>query len=250
MYLRFIAVIVCIFLSSPPLYGDQVTEQDWIFLSIPKSGSHLVGKLFLLFRELKKTSSKVPGGHLYYSNSPSGMNTEVELVYKTKKKLILLRDPRDIIVSAAFWFTKQHSEIKEWSQLTFDEKLTVLIKEEMDPPFRFLSDSIRMLDVYINAGPEYCVIKFEKLIGLKGGGILDDQIREINKIADFFSFEITPKEMEYICEELHGLREADKIGVQTFRSGQIGDWKKYFKPHHIALFNEKFGKSMKALGYE
>ena len=141
-------------------------------------------------------------------------------------------------------------DIERWMRLTFDQKIETAILETMHPPFRFISDNFRMLDVYCNAGPECCIIKFENLVGVKGGGSLERQQAEIYRIADFLDLEITPSEMDFITENLHGLRPVDqRRRVQTFRKGRIGQWKEYFKPEHEQLFNEKFYPLLEKWGY-
>jgi len=222
---------------------------EYIHLTVPKSGSHLLGKLLRMFEELDKKVPSSVTGHLYHPGSPLGMYPQVKFHYKKLKKLILIRDPRDCIVSAVFWWSKYHSNIKAWMNLTFDQKIKTSILESMDPPFQFLSDSFRMLDVYLNAGPECCIVKFENLVGVNGGGSLEQQQDEIYKIADFLDIEITPFEMDFITENLHGLRQVDMISVQTFRKGIIGQWKQYFKPEHEQLFNEKFYPLLEIWGY-
>jgi len=37
---------------------------------------------------------------------------------------------------------------------------------------------------------------------------------------------------------------------KTFRAGKTGEWKKYFKPEHKALFKEVSGDLLVRLGYE
>ena len=224
-------------------------EPEYILLTIPKSGSHLLGKLLKMFGEIGKHTPKRVGGHLYQPGSPLGMYPHVKHYYKDLKKLILIRDPRDCAISAVFWWTKYHSNHKKWNSLTLDQKITNVIQESMAPPFQFISDNFRMLEVYLNAGPECCIVRFENLIGVHGGSTLEKQQAEIYKIADFFDIEITPIEMDFITENLYGLRQVDNTGVQTFRKGTIGQWKQYFKPKHEQLFNQKFYPLLEKWGY-
>ncbi|MCB1110530.1 MAG: sulfotransferase domain-containing protein [Chlamydiia bacterium] len=208
-----------------------------------------MGKLLRLFEECDKKTPHWIGSHLFYPQLPQSMTPEVKAYYKKFKKLILIRDPRDIVISSVFWFSSYHQNVKEWTALSFNQKIETVILEKMPPPFSFISNNFQMLDFFLDAGPECCVVKFEYLIGEKGGGSLREQEAEIYKIAEFLGIDITPSEMYYITENLHGLREVDKIGVQTFRKGIIGQWKEYFTPQHERLFNNKFYPILERWGY-
>ena len=93
-------------------------------------------------------------------------------------------------------------------------------------------------------------MRFEKLIGPKGGGTYEEQCTEIRNIAEFLNYDVTSADVDYVAENLHGLRDIDKDLEQNFRKGQIGDWKTHFNSEHIEAFNERFGEHMKYWGYD
>jgi len=236
--------------------GKKTTPEvipGYLFLTIPKSGSHAVGKIFQLFVEMGHHLPQHLGGHLYHPKN--GIYPQIKPYAGCTKKLILIRDFRDILVSAVFWFDKTLSENYMWKSIpTFDQKLMALIDGSLpEGTLNFLSANLKNLEMFTDPTSvhysEYHIIKFENVIGEKGGGDSEAQAIEINNIAEFLGLHLTGNEIEYVAENLFGLREVDKVGVQTFRSGQIGDWKKYFKPHHIRAFNKKFGREMKRWGY-
>jgi len=53
-----------------------------------------------------------------------------------------------------------------------------------------------------------------------------------------------PQALEILLETIQPKKS------KTFRSGKSGEWKKYFKPEHKALFKEVAGDLLTRLGYE
>ena len=84
---------------------------------------------------------------------------------------------------------------------------------------------------------------FEKLVGAKGGGSAEMQLEEIINIAKFLDINLSPKNAQLIADSLFG-------GTGTFHEGQIGSWKKYFKPEHKNAFKQLAGNLLIELGYE
>ena len=88
-----------------------------------------------------------------------------------------------------------------------------------------------------------CSIKFENLIGSKGGGNDKLQLNEIRKIAKHIGINITDKEATKVAHKLFG-------GTTTFKDGQIGSWKNHFNAEHKIIFKKTAGKLLIKLDYE
>ena len=87
------------------------------------------------------------------------------------------------------------------------------------------------------------VIRFENLVGEKGGGSRKLQEEEIYRIANALSIQLDEEHLNKVREEMWG-------ETWTFRKGQIGDWKKWFNKEHKEVFKEKMGDLLISLGYE
>jgi sulfotransferase 6B1 len=86
---------------------------------------------------------------------------------------------------------------------------------------------------------------FERLVGPRGGGSPGDQRDEVRGILGHIGF------------PLRGRLAVDAISRRvfspespTFRSGQVGGWRRYFKPEHVAAFKQVAGQLLIDLGYE
>lgn len=95
-------------------------------------------------------------------------------------------------------------------------------------------------------GTDNCLmVRFEDLVGKKGGGSDIKQFETINKIAKHLNISVDNTKILEITQNLFG-------GSTTFNSGQIDGWKKYFTPQVKKAFKAVSGanKLLIDLGYE
>ncbi len=180
---------------------------------------------------------------------------------KSKKILIIIRDLRDIAVSFFYFKTPlcycNDEGLRD--RFLFDlikaktERTT--IKELLLVNRDILSSNIRMLKFFQKFNT--CIIKFENIVGEKGGGTHQAQIKEIDKICAFLEIPINNSQIEYIIENLFGLRSNDygtksvgKALDNTFHDGQIGKWKTHFNEENSQLFYSKYGDYLRTYEYE
>jgi hypothetical protein len=89
--------------------------------------------------------------------------------------------------------------------------------------------------------PEVLAIHFEDLI--------HDRAASLTRIMDHFLARVplrTPRRL--ILDSLESAINPSRS--PTFRSGKTGEWKKYFTPEHVKIFNEIAGDLLIRLGYE
>ncbi len=168
------------------------------------------------------------------------------------KKVFIYRDPRDQIVSAAFWIkTIERAPQHEWS---LDELIDALITDGSmlwstiflaQNPWIHVKDVASFYNLYLpwRFEPNVYATTFEKLVGKEGGGDEETQIHEIIAIASFLGHVITREEAKKISSVLFG-------GTTTFREGKIGSWKEHFLERHKAAFKKVAGQLLIDLGYE
>lgn len=258
-------------------------SEEFFILTLPKSGTHMIykflshltgkvdGCLPALFPELTtfyfyddkpphtisydalettcaelKEQNMYPAGHLNFTE-PFALFTQKHPEYK---KLILIRDLRDVIISQLFW----ESELIEGEihSSNLDEKLMFTIR---------LGERIATLQQFLNISkfveralwwmkdPDVIVLRYEDFVGSKGGGDPIAQQNAIFAVAQALDIILTDDQLNELCDSIYGPEGAINPYV-TYRSGQIGEWKKYFKPVHIQAFKEVYGEQLIALGYE
>ena len=152
-------------------------------------------------------------------------------------KIFIYRDPRDQMISFAYFMYKYNQVWPKVKELSFDEILMSMITEasiyDNHPPAKNVFDMYQFYLPWMQA-PGFLTIRFEDLIGEKGGGSSEKQIETIKKIANHLKLTLPDEYIVYTAENIFG-------NSATFREGQIGAWKKHFKPEHIKAFKENAG---------
>ena len=173
----------------------------------------------------------------------------------------MIRDPRDIIISAYFyhlWCDEKWCKIKkrEYNNMSYQEYLNsvsqedgILIEmtnnlEDGNTSGSIIEDIARWN--YFN--PNIIELKYEKVINdqntwftmiFKKYGFNEKEIKTALKIVDKYSFQKRAKR---------------DLGVEKrkshFRKGTSGDWKNYFKELHKSEFKNQYGDILIKLGYE
>lgn len=247
----------------------------FFIVTIPKSGTHLLVKLMkmMLNAEEKWLHVYFPGVEgSTFINEPvmsniseeEVLNVMIKLYLDAKipfthtsftepllrfsvqhpeyKKILLVRDLRDVIVSFAF-FAEKHFIEKIGPSSTIEERIKCILNSP-DGFLRYIQKAM----LWVNE-PETFVIRFEDIIGKKGGGNVEIQKKTILKIAQKLNIKIDSKRVKEIVKRLFG-KEKNTHQFSTFKSGQIGTWKKYFNQELIELFNEKMASFQLGLGYD
>lgn len=167
------------------------------------------------------------------------------------RQIVLLRDPRDVAVSHAFF-------VKHWRSHQLHKYYVETLKSDED---RILTD-IRGLDPGVANIPRLSirevfdgftpwlndtsmlVVRFEDLVGPYGGGDSEKQLTQIQCIGDFVGRNVNQDQARRISQKMYA-----KTSV-TFRKGQIGDWRNHFTKVHRRAFKEVAGETLIKLGYE
>lgn len=167
------------------------------------------------------------------------------------KVIFNFRDPRDVVVSQFCWVFSDkklggktdHQKAymrKVYEHLSREELLTSYIKVD-----KFIEEEYNPIEYFywgrtLLFHPKVHNIRFEDLIGSKGGG--DDEVQK-ETIAGLFDY----LEMEANIDEI--AKNAFNPNSETFRKGQIGDWKNVMTKEQIELFNRLHGDMLKQYGY-
>jgi sulfotransferase 6B1 len=87
------------------------------------------------------------------------------------------------------------------------------------------------------------VVKFEDLVGPRGGGSAEAQRRTVGRVACHVGLEPDERMMRTVEENIFGVSK-------TFRKGQVGGWREEFSEEHGRAAREIAGPLLVELGYE
>ena len=236
---------------------------------IPKGGTHLVIRCLSLIPMLSYTGIHITKGNLTTAELQNILNkncqgrfTAVHLWWSKEaaqllntfnfKTILILRDPRDIVVSkACFIPTSKKHHLNDYfrSLPDLDARITACIVGVDACYSKKERELLNIREVFVLytpwiKDPNNLTIKFEDLIGSKGGGNDKIQRHTILKIATHLQLTLTGKEIDEICNKSYYKKSV------TFRRGQIGDWKNHFNYSHKKAFKEIAGQTLIDLGYE
>jgi sulfotransferase 6B1 len=198
-------------------------------------------------RWLARRLSRVPNG--CFVNAHCIYTPELaELLQEEGMSVVcILRDPRDVAVSQMHYLKRmrKHFAHEAFMALSSDhERLLVCIRggdlggrklQSLDQRYR------QFLGWEQDEGA--VVVKFEDLVGPRGGGSAKVQRRAVERVAMHVGIPVNERTMRLVEENLFG------VG-RTFRKGQIGGWQEEFSPEHERAVKEVAGPLLVELGYE
>jgi hypothetical protein len=251
------------FAATPPVLAN----------SFPKSGTHLLDQIvaalpqrrnygsFLAsltssFRYRRRTEEEtcrliagfVPGevvrGHLWYASA-----VDEALKAKNVVHYLIIRDPRDVVVSEAHYLRS----INPWHKLHSYFKAVGSLEEAVAMSIEGLSDNGQEID-YPNVGrrlayyeawfdhPNVCLVRFEDLISPERDQALQRMIQFYDRQA------ASTNDSEALLARMKDKMAPAKS--HTFRSGKAGGWKECFTPEHKKRFKQVAQTALVRLGYE
>lgn len=248
--------------------------------SVPKSGSHLLQAMLTNLRELKRAPVVLYPykpvseyrmaieklAHNRFAWGHIGLNMEtLDLIQRFDMGIIvMLRDPRDIVVSFVdhVYRLKPHILKNYYTSLANDHarlKAAILgAQKEAYPRDQILAEQ-GIYDMYTGftnigrvcegylAWTEYSkthVVHFEDLIGADGGGSKKNQEKAVRGVIDFLGLAYTESETSKICRKIYNPKSP------TFNRGKTNRWKALFTEELKDIFKSVAGESLIEMGYE
>jgi len=243
-------------------------EGKVLLTAIPKCGTHLVGRLITIItgkswmvgrdnmlylsdktiNEFNATPNVFLGTHAVASLG------NIEKVKKGNYKgIFVYRDPRDSVVSFAYYIAKLRENWPELSQRPLDDIIMEVITNVASvrsynqesiwnmPDLQSFTDIYSLFDAYSGwmEQPFMHGTKFEKFVGPR-----DALLNEIINIARHLDIEMDLNKAEEVAVELFS------EPTQTFRKGVAGEWKTHFNEEHKKVFKRVAGQLLINLGYE
>lgn len=225
-------------------------------VSVPKAGTHLLEKAlqeimqtrakWLLseknIESFKQDKQELRKHTLYVMHLLSDMDLVTNAT--SFRRILLIRDPRDVMVSFYYhltskkaWPFKLQFARADFYNHSFEERMDEMLFYTQNTPVEGIISAAQWMQ-----DPDVLVIRFEDLVGAKGGGSDEVQFETLLKLASFVGYPKTFQEMKEIANRLFG-------GTFTFRNGQIGEWKTFFLPHHTEKLKSLIGQEVIQLGY-
>jgi hypothetical protein len=189
-------------------------------------------------RWLARRLSKVPDGG--FVNAHCIYTPELADLFRQEgmKTVCILRDPRDVAVSQMHYIKQLENHIAHQGYIALPsdhERLLVSIRggELGGRKLQSLYERYRQFLRWERDGGA-AVVKFEDLVGTKGGGSTEAQRLAVEGVASHL-----------------GVVEEDLFGVgRTFRKGQIGGWREEFSAEHKRAVKGVLGSLLVEWGYE
>ena len=213
--------------------------------SLPEDFSE-TGTLVLDNHKILPYLSRGYGWYIFKSHSypikysiPPGLAKDLKIV-------TIVRDPRDVIVSASFYLAYLEQEKGGWGEdfrkLREMERILKVIREG-----DFL---LNRLEEWFRSATAYTV-RYEKLI--------KNPVEEMRVLSKHINFKVKRKEIEKIVKKYSfnsqaGRKPGGEKKDAFLRKGIVGDWKNYFDQSCITAFKtEKQGRwnsLLLEMGYE
>ena len=167
------------------------------------------------------------------------------------KGVHLIRDPRDVLVSACFYHARSqeawlHVKQDEFGGLTYQEKINSFVSLDDKISFEMEHAFLKNLQEMVKwdyQNPDFLEIKYEQLIN-------DENLLLFHKMFTFLGF---PGRVIPTCLRVAHDKSlfSGKVGISNhIRSGKVQDWDRYLNNFHKKRFLELFGDALVRLGYE
>ena len=159
------------------------------------------------------------------------------------RHIVVIRDPRAVVVSGLYYILKndKHPAHDDFKAVDKREGLSRLINDYQSETFSMLSLKERCQTVEAWRSRNSHFVRFEDLIGPRGGGDEARMVEAIEGIARVLDYD--QYDMGQIKEELFGIRG-------TFRKGKIDSWKEDLSDAEIEGLQNAIEEVLDMWGYE
>jgi sulfotransferase 6B1 len=163
--------------------------------------------------------------------------------------LLMIRDPRDIAVSLAFWYGT-NPRLYTWERFSAmssdEERLMAAIiglpGGNGQQPVPSIGERLRRFQPWLTE-PGTCVVRFEQLVGAAGGGTDEAQFDAVRRVLQHCRREASENRTAELARSVFAPHS------KTFRRGAIATWPEHFTDEHRAAFAEVAGPELAAYGY-
>lgn len=198
---------------------------------------------------LRRALRQIRRGRFCSSHAPHSAELSTLLNERGIKSILILRDPRDVVVSSAQYIPKTpHNPFHEmYLPLSKAERIMLTIRgrepiQSGEPRMLNIGDACRSLVPWMQEPFNYTTF-FHKLVGPQGGGDGTEQLVELRNLGHHLGLHYRKRDLERIARNTFG-------GTHTFRQGTSGGWREHFTDDHKRAFKEFAGQLLIDWGYE
>ena len=201
---------------------------------------------------LKHNLRKVGPAEYFLSHAPFSENFNGVLVEQGWHGFVITRDPRDMCLSMISHVSKRPQHMAHrylFSECeTQSERIQSLLTGFQTDTGRWLQPLADMYSSILGweQNPKFIFLRFEDLVGVKGGGTQSSQITAIERILE--NLQISDGSRRQYDPVAIGDRAFGK--TTTFRKGQIGGWRKSFSELDKDNFKSEANSLLVKLEYE
>lgn len=179
-------------------------------------------------------------GHLPWTETTAHLVQAAQL-----KHLLIVRDPRDVLVSFVHYVTRpEHLLSADFLSLSPDQRLILATEGGQGPHSGRQIVGLRQGFASIldwRREPDVLLVRFESLIGERGHGSSIAQRHAVREICQFLNLPHDNSLIEHVCQR------AFDTGSATFRRGKIGSWQDELSPDQIQRCTESFAQILDQL---
>ena len=166
--------------------------------------------------------------------------------YAMKKSVLLVRDPRDALVSAYFSYGGRHM-----SHPLPDSNQAEFVKQFMSTTSLSLDDYVLQaaadLKSKLTAYKE--CLDFDRVLLLRYEDVFFDKLTSLRSIFNYFGINVAPQNLEYVASS-NDIRPATEDPSKHIRKGYPGDYKTKLQPETIFKLNAFFTDITEFYGYQ
>jgi hypothetical protein len=185
-----------------------------------------------------------------YEGTSDLVRKQLERYFPAAKKIFLLRDPRDVVLSNVFLWLGRNPNPSSIQSLR--DRVFLLKATENYQRFLCNSDLDRFCDQWMDA-----VRYLMPLCGMtiRYEDLLLDQASQLAAIFQYLSVECSAQTITGCCEASSfyrmtgGRARGDERVTDFFRKGIAGDWRNYLTQGDGAAIDSRIGEMMMKLGY-
>ena len=194
---------------------------------------------------LRQTLRSIPPGQVFNGHCTHTPALSRLLKEENIQVVSIIRDPRDVVVSLAEYL-KKHDH-PQYRNKSWNKGLATAIQgyaqiHTSRVPSRQGRSWAEAWQAFLpwQDDDNSLVLRFEDLVGNKGGGSDAAQLKNITNILEFIG---KPQlSADKICQDVFG-------GTRTFHVGGMGRWKEKFSPENIELFKQAIGSILVQMNY-
>ena len=229
-----------------------------LFNGQPKAGSHLLFRISEIFGygypiEFKFWDKTPKDGEFMFwcQHLPWSKGNERTLEERGIKMVVIYRDPRDVIASFLRAVIDQNPNVLYYWHILRDFGAEKFANEAMlgIKKGETFGDGVSMVDYRMKwlswkAVDNVLPVRFENLIGSRGGGNDASQLKTFIRICQFIGLKKDDKEYQEAVEKVF-----DPNSKTFIKGGKVGAWKKYLTENNLEFLEKLTGNLIQELGY-